>query len=330
MYFDGSPVGNGNTAAQTAQASRYFLGQSLNGTMDEVRIWKKELNVEEMRQWMNRKITAVHPKYVDLQHYYTFDEPNLTKAIDVREEQTGMLINNPQYGPSGAPIGDTAMVSFNPVGTQGVELVTGGDSVKISGWVGSPTGLAVYAVKDVPANTKGTQGLGGNDHYFGTKSYGGALSIVQLYKYGNNPMVSPAVQPTVALFYRENNASSSWGPGTEVNHNPAIKQFFSPGPEGEWILGSTGIPLEIKDLNSITTKEWTVYPNPASETLYFKGFTGQAIFTLRDVAGRTANSPTTLAEKQGLRVSHLKPGLYFLEIQEGSQRFAAKILIHQP
>lgn len=329
FYFDGSPAGNGSTPALPSIRSRYFLGQYLNGSLDEVRIWRKELNQDQIQKWMNRKIATGHPEYVDLMHHYNFDEPNLTKTIDVREEQTGQLINGPQYIVSGAPLGDTAVVSFNPVATQGVELVTGGDSVKISGWVGSPTGVAVYAVKDVPANTKGTQGLGGNNQYFGTKSYGEAPSIVQLYKYGNNLMVNPEVQPTVALYYRKDNASSQWGAGTEVIHNSGIKQFFSPGPGGEWILGSTGIPLEVKSLNANGLKrEWTVYPNPASETLYFKGFSGQAIFTLRDIAGKTALSPTILGENQGLNVSDLQPGLYFLEIREGSQRYAAKILIH--
>lgn len=332
FYFDGELVGSIDFTVGTTEASTYQLGHYLNGTMDEVRIWDRAINLTQIRQWMNRKITSGHPQYTNLVHYFTFDEPNFTSAMDMVGGTPAILVNNPQFGPSGAPIGDTAVISFDPVGTQGLELVlAGSDSMKILGWAGSPTGIAIYAVLDAPANPKGTQGLGGNDHYFGTKTYGDEIfSVAQLYKYGNNPMVTPLVQPTVALYYRQNNSTPQWGTGVEVNHNPAIKQFFSPGPEGEWVLGSTGLPLEVKDLTAQgKTKAWTVYPNPVSETLYLRGFQGQAVVTLRDVAGRMVMPPSTLQENQGLSVSKLNPGMYFLEIREGKQRYAGKILIQQ-
>jgi hypothetical protein len=135
FYFDGELVTSIDFTVGTTEASTYQLGHYLNGTMDEVRIWDRAINLTQIRQWMNRKITSGHPQYTNLVHYFTFDEPNFTSTMDMVGGTPAILVNNPQFGPSGAPIGDTAVISFNPVGTQGLELVlAGSDSMKILGW----------------------------------------------------------------------------------------------------------------------------------------------------------------------------------------------------
>lgn len=328
FFFDGELVGSIDITVGTTEASTYQLGHSLNGYMDELRIWDRGINLTQIRLWMNRKITSGHPQFANLVHYYNFDEPNFKNATDMVGGTPAMLVNNPQFGPSGAPIGDTAVVNFSPVGSSGVELVLSeSDTMSISGWIGEVKGLAIYAVLDPPANPKGIMGLGGNNHYFGTISYPD-IALVQNYKYGNNPMISPIVLPTVNLYSRKNNSIPFWGPGAEVTHNTLLKQFFTKGPSGEWVLGSTGIPLEVRDLKGNgKTKTWTVYPNPLSETLFIRGLQGQSFVSLRDISGRFVMQPSALHENQGLSVSHLKPGLYFFEIREGKNRYTGKILI---
>ena len=82
------------------------------GAMDEVRIWNTALYCETIRNWMNRKVTADHPSYENLQGYWRLDESSPSAVII---DQTGNNNGILQYTEdedkiiSIAPIGDASI-----------------------------------------------------------------------------------------------------------------------------------------------------------------------------------------------------------------------------
>ena len=71
---------NKNIAIDMTQVDNLLLGKdaryrdNFKGDIDELRIWKKELTAEEIKNWMQVSITNDHPQYDHLVAYYKFDE----------------------------------------------------------------------------------------------------------------------------------------------------------------------------------------------------------------------------------------------------------------
>ena len=120
FYFDGLNVGNTSLDLTGLISNNYvigsklnFQGTSLDGAMDEVRIWNTGLTQAHILDWMTRKLTPDHPAYNSLIRYYNFDETNIFKTIDSKGANTGALVNNVTAITSGAAIGDAAVNNIN-------------------------------------------------------------------------------------------------------------------------------------------------------------------------------------------------------------------------
>jgi hypothetical protein len=85
------------------------------GTMDEVRLWKTALPLDDLRAWMFRRITAVHPGYATLISCWNFDGSIGTKVADMTGVNPGV-----NHGlAAGAAVRSTA-----PLGADGSFFIT--------------------------------------------------------------------------------------------------------------------------------------------------------------------------------------------------------------
>ena len=111
---------------------------------------------------------------------------------------------------------------------------------------GTPNGVHIYRVGNIPSDTTGITGIGTNDRYFGVfKVNDVTATYTATYDYTGNPYVSAANEPTVTLFKRTNNASSPWV-NTSATLNMGTNTLTATAQSTEFMLGSTGSPLPVK------------------------------------------------------------------------------------
>ncbi len=104
------------------------------GVMDEVRIWNTALSRETIRNYMNRKVTADHPSYENLQGYWRLDESSPSAVII---DQTGNNNGILQYTEDGDKITSTA-----PIGDASIFAVESETSAEITGTAEVPIDVA--------------------------------------------------------------------------------------------------------------------------------------------------------------------------------------------
>jgi hypothetical protein len=201
------------------------------------------------------------------------------------------------------------------------------DRFTITGYPGSSSGIAIYAVLDPPSNLKGTEGVGQNDHYFGTFVFGASNPGQSLlYEYAGNPFVNVDNEPTLELFHRPNNAATEWE-NSDASQNSNLDNLTSEGPAGEWILGSSGIPLPNKEIVPLSETP-VIYPNPATDRICFRGLTTETRFRVLDAAGREVRSgflqPTNESE---IRLIGLNRGLYLVHLEARGFRTSVKLIL---
>lgn len=71
-----------------------------------------------------------------------------------------------------------------------------------------------------------------------------------------------------------------------------------------------------------------VYPNPATNTLYIKGYTSSATdrVTIHTITGNKIQSYTAQDLEQGLNITHLNTGYYLLVIESNNERFVKNFI----
>jgi Concanavalin A-like lectin/glucanases superfamily/Secretion system C-terminal sorting domain len=255
FFVDGTTAGSGLINSSGIVAGTYSIGNrsgttnSFDGYIDEFRIWGIVMDNAAIRNWMCRKITPDHPNYNDLGFYYNFDEPSVYCSYDVRNGQKALLTDGPGFIASGAPIGDASAVDFiNPIKSTTLTLATG-EAFNATASSGSPAGIIVYEVKDIPNTLTGTLGVGGNDHYFGVYVSGGsAPQYTATYDYTGNVLVSPATESALLLFKRNDNSAAIWA-NSGATLDMAANTLTVTGQNTEYILGSSGFPLPVTSLN---------------------------------------------------------------------------------
>ncbi|MEI7596947.1 MAG: T9SS type A sorting domain-containing protein [Bacteroidota bacterium] len=63
------------------------------------------------------------------------------------------------------------------------------------------------------------------------------------------------------------------------------------------------------------SKSIIVYPNPATETIYFKGIKSETIITINDLTGKTIQTELLNSSNASINISGLDAGLYIIQIQ---------------
>lgn len=218
------------------------------GAMDELRVFNGAgLTQAQVRDWMCRKMTSSHPVYSNLVAYSRFDKGSgsLTSGYN---GNYGTLINAPLWQTSGAALGDDAVHDFVNVTKTASISHTSGENFTITSSSGSPAGIVVYRVDEIP-NTVSGANSGTNDKYFGVFQSGGSSpQYTAVYNYTGNPLVTIANEPLLRLAKRADNSGTTWTQTTTLPNEPANTITLT-GESTEYILGQLGSPLPVSLLS---------------------------------------------------------------------------------
>ncbi len=222
------------------------------GRLDEIRIWNTALTESQIRDRMCRKIKPDDALYSSLVGYYNFDESVGITVFDGSDNANhATFFRNFSAASSGAPIGNSSSHDYlNATKTTSLSH-TGGESFSVTSTSGSPDGVHVYRVDELPNTLSGTSGVGTNNKYFGVFQVGGtAPEYTAVYNY--NP--SAGTEGDFRLFKRDNNSATSWAPLSELP-DQAANAITITGHSTEYILGSVGSPLPLNLLSFTGSSE---------------------------------------------------------------------------
>jgi len=193
-----------------------------NGTMDEVRIWKRVLDSSEIRSAMCHKLQGNEQ---GLLAYYRMDEETGTTVHNDAAATAGQFngtftANQPVHVVSGAPIGDTSVFIYPASGWNGVSLsmnsngqgmltvdsVTG---VTVPGGIAVP-GVHIYRINKAPNYAEGITEMGATDRFFGVFAADNVSAYYRAqYDYSSYP-AAMANAANLHLYNRPHNASTRW------------------------------------------------------------------------------------------------------------------------
>lgn len=270
-------------------------GRYWNGIMDEVRIWNVALTQDQIRDRMCHKIRVSDPLYSNLNLYYNFDESSGSDAYDGSLNiSNATLVNSPDRVLSGAPIGNASTYTY---GGNSVKLKNSdSENIKIDKIKGSPEGMHLYRVDNTPSIKKGIKGLGPNKTYFGAFPLAGSSVKYRVtYTYTGNPYVIQTNEDSLKLYIRTSNADNTWenaNANLDTGKNAILTNTDS---STEYILGSTGEPLQVPKsvaINDTVVKEG----NNGTRTLKIPIRLNKAAVFNSSVNYATADSTAAIAD----------------------------------
>lgn len=216
---------------------------TLDGQLDEVRIWNTALTVDEIRENMCQKLTGDE---ADLYAYYRLD--NLA-GTDIRDYGPNALhgeminMNAPAARlQSGAAIGDESIQLYTDDFVDAELEMTTADrgTITVENMQGNRLeGVHLYRVNQLPNTVDGIFDLGDNNVYYGTfiADPGKNASHKLTYNYSNYAN-AVANEASLSIYNRQNNAIPIWlGAGSsrdEANDEVYIETVSS---RREFILG---------------------------------------------------------------------------------------------
>ncbi|MBL0741348.1 gliding motility-associated C-terminal domain-containing protein [Chryseolinea lacunae] len=253
---------NSNSPGEVAKMGYWFSNGNYfryKGQLDEFRIWNRALSESEIRETMCKKLKGNETGLIG---YWNFDETSGNIVADKSVKGfNGTLMGNPQRVYSSAPIGDESVYLYPASwGGNTVSLVNGLDKLTVSNVQGTPEGVHVYTVNDIPSQTNGLNLAEVEKPYMGTFAaafdvnnvmdlnyqYDG-VSICKNFQRNNNSVDVWAEQPLTSILNRTeivkipaSNADFDLGPDIEVCDQKAITLSAPASVSGKSLLWSTG------------------------------------------------------------------------------------------
>lgn len=243
FYVNGVQMGTFTLPhATTVVNSQMVIGWSevalgMVGEIDEVRFWKKVLTLNEIRDWMCRKVNSSHPAYSDLAANYRLDE-GTGATTNSHNNITGTLTGGPGWRISGAPIGDAAAHDYISTVKSATISNSYGENLKATISTGFPEGIFVYSIDEPPNTHSGIDAVWKNDKYFGVfvaEVNSTAATYTAVYNYNGNPFFGSCAQCTLNLYKRRDNADPLWGL-LNVPANLASRTITLTGENTEYIV----------------------------------------------------------------------------------------------
>lgn len=225
-----------NLPAHIAQDGTGNFAAKLNGSIDEVRIWKTARTEQELRDNMCQKLDG---NEAGLLAYYGLNEvPGSTTITNGATATTGMFNGTatatpPAFVISGAPLGDTSVALYtnNWVG-QSLELPAANRGTFIvDSFSATGTHLHLYRVNNVPNYTSGLTSYANNNVQFGVFDGNDSFSYYPKYTYGNYDS-AVYYKKTLYFFTRDNNAETSWAGKTNLYNDTALRIIRTDSVEG--------------------------------------------------------------------------------------------------
>lgn len=123
-----------------------------------------------------------------------------------------------------------------------------------------------------------------------------------------------------------NAAENTNDENTLIVHNQEIANWYYQEFHARYLLNFLSVPSE--DL----AIQWKVYPNPVHETLYLQaGNKYEGTVSLIDLQGRVILTQSLQEAMQTgiqLKESGLKPGVYFVQIQESRSNYCGRVVVY--
>lgn len=119
-----------------------------------------------------------------------------------------------------------------------------------------------------------------------------------------------------------------------VIHSPAYSEIDSTKIQIESNGGTLELNIvfkngEIQGIADQNLSELVIFPNPASEKLFFKSGTNTMVeeICISNIAGQVLIHQTSFSDTDGINISGLKNGLYIVQIKSSNQVLSKKIVI---
>ena len=252
-----------------------------DAVIDEVRIWNVAKTETQIRAAMCHKLTGSETGLVS---YYKMDSATGSTMYDYAGSNDGALTNMTVPGDwvtSGAAIGDTSMYVY-PTATLTMPSALHG-SLEINTIGGSPDGIHVYRVDELPNSLTGVSIPADNYTSFGVFAANGATpSYTAVYHYGAYP-TAVTDESSIILYSRDGNDDATWAnTGAVLNTGaktltrtgmPSIQEFFlgnfpTATCNAPSALGASGITAFTADLDWTTggSGMWNIEYGPTGFT----------------------------------------------------------------
>lgn len=286
LYLNGVLVRTGVTSNMTNVFPSAQIGTTIYGNyagdVDEFRIWNTSRSQAQIRDNMCLRLTGAEANLI---RYYRFDEGAGTTLTDASSSSVnGTLTSGPTWGVSSAAIGNTSTHVYRGANWTGVNLIHSSpelDSLEVNTISNNNIrAIHIYHVNNVPVNTTGITGLGGNDHYFGVykarlTGSGDTYTAVYYYKENDAYIASSTLadpdytENGLRVFTRSNNSTASWTMNATAP-NTSRKSITLTAQSTEFILAFgnslANLPVELISFNGyLKNKKVELYWQTLSE-----------------------------------------------------------------
>ncbi|RDV16480.1 hypothetical protein DXT99_04570 [Pontibacter diazotrophicus] len=206
------------------------------GAVDEVRLWKRALTEEEIRQNMCRSLPANSP---DLVAYLKLD--NIAGGVIIDSSplrMNGRLTNTtPALAAitSGAPIGDRSVYRYTNNWNSSLEMLTDIANFSVIKVDPAIQGFHLYSIQSPPSSTNGITSPQEVEEYYGLFKVGDASKKYKVYfkQYGMNCGGN--------LYRRPDNTVANWNQVADTTASP-IMLYNTTANYGEFAATSKAAP----------------------------------------------------------------------------------------
>lgn len=217
IYVNGVDVGGDYTGTTNFPMSSSSLDSAMighhfsngyqywfDGEIDDLRIWSRALDVNEIRTYMCRKLKG---NETGLAAYWALDETDGNVTRDASTAKlSGALRNGVSQVFSGAPLGDSSVYLYPPAWTgQQISMKHKGESITVDQVDGTSNGMQVYLVDSPPSRDDGLPTACTNPFYFGV--FADAPGPAG-YRVGHE--FANGLVPSDTVFERSDNSLSTW------------------------------------------------------------------------------------------------------------------------
>lgn len=155
------------------------------------------------------------------------------------------------------------------------------------------------------------------------------LAYANTVSFTINDIAYVGMDPELNLFYRYKPSTNEWERIESCGYSGSNGFGFSIGEFGYVGTGTTVMGSHVNDVwklnpellsvNTHEQKEFTIYPNPASENIFTQGLNGTIQYGIYTVDGKLVSKGNTT--NNSINVSQLNEGLYILKIATESGIF---------
>ncbi|MBF0450306.1 MAG: cadherin domain-containing protein, partial [Candidatus Magnetomorum sp.] len=218
---------------------------TLDGIMDETRIWNYGRTAEQIRSTMCQKLTGTEEGLVA---YYRFDHVNGSTLKDYsiyKNHATMTGIEDASWTVSGAPLGDSSAYDYTGSAAADFAIAithTMGDSFYATGDNGTYSAIHVYRIDEQPniITPPANWNFIDPDHYWGVYAVGTYPTFSVSYHYSENTAI--VIENDTRIAYRANADDITWE-DTVSSINTSSKIVSNSLLEnGEFIMGASKAP----------------------------------------------------------------------------------------